>query len=407
LPDNLVGREFETVIERIVPGGVGLAHADERTLFVPLAAPGDRLRVRVERSRGGIGFASIIEIIEASPARVPPPYPDLASAGGADFQHLAYEAQLTAKVEMIRDSLRRVAGVEPPPEMPIVASPDQWHYRSRAEWRHDPARGALGHVEQGTHLVRDLSEDPLVVPELAKVFSTLRDRLARGLLSPSQTHFRAAVASGVVSIDPPLTDGEPTTIVEKIAGEEYAYDARCFFQANRGLLAPLVTEALRQAAPTIRSTSTGGGSDVAIDLFCGVGLFTLPLARRFGQVIGVEADRRAAAFALRNGATAGLRNIRIEPTTAERWLASAHRSYGRPSLVLLDPPRTGLSTAAATGIIRMRPSRITYVSCDPATLARDLRRLLASNYTLTGLTAFDMFPQTHHVEIVAHLQRQT
>ena len=188
-----------------------------------------------------------------------------------------------------------------------------------------------------------------------------------------------------------------------VAGETYAFDADCFFQVNLGVLDLLVDEALKFAPQPgdVLSPATRK----AIDLYCGVGLFTLPLARRFEQVVGVEAQARAAEFAVQNAIDAGLDNIRIETLPVERWLENAYRTHGRVPFVLLDPPRTGLPAPALRGLLRMRPQRIAYVSCDPATLARDIKTFLGSGYELLDLAAIDMFPQTHHVETVAHLER--
>jgi 23S rRNA (uracil1939-C5)-methyltransferase len=190
-----------------------------------------------------------------------------------------------------------------------------------------------------------------------------------------------------------------------VAGERYEYDADCFFQVNPFVLDGLMAEALRHAPEVGASPSPA--SRLAIDLYCGVGLFTIPLARRFAQVIGVEGQPRAAEFATRNVATAGLTHARIRTASVERWLEGAYRSHGRTPFVLLDPPRTGLPALGLRVLPRLRASRLTYVACDPSTLARDLKGLLASGYALVSVAAFDMFPQTHHVEIVAHLQRTT
>ncbi|HET7093803.1 MAG TPA: hypothetical protein VFI22_10005, partial [Thermomicrobiales bacterium] len=145
---------------------------------------------------------------------------------------------------------------------------------------------------------------------------------------------------------------------------------------------------------------------VAVDLYAGVGLFTLPLARRYRRVVAVEADERTAAYLTRNAAEADRRGIRVVVEPVERWLDGAFRTYGRPALALLDPPRTGLPSRAASLLVRLRPARIAYVSCDPPTLARDLKRLIGGGYRLAGIAGFDMFPQTHHVEVVAHLLRE-
>jgi 23S rRNA (uracil1939-C5)-methyltransferase len=396
------GQVTTATIERIVPGGFGLAHAEGRTLFVAGAAPGDRARVRIERTQGTVVYSRVEEVLTPGPDRVPTPHPTLARCG-IDFQHLRYEAQLAAKRAIIEDCLRRIGSLEAPADLAVAPSPREWGYRGRAEWRHDVFGQALGFLETGSHRVVDLAEDPMVEPALAEAFAGLRRRLAEGTLPADVAEFRAAVGDdGSVSVAPAPGGGEPAIVSRRLAGETFDSDADCFFQPNPTLLEPLLAEALR-FAPAV-----GAATDEerpALDLYCGVGLFTLPLARRFGRVVGVESHKRTAEFAARNAEAAGLKGVRIETMPVERWSAAAYRTFGRTPFALVDPPRTGLPTAALRGLLRLRPGRLTYVSCDPATLARDLKLLLAEGYALGGLAAFDMFPQTHHVEVVAHLSR--
>jgi 23S rRNA (uracil1939-C5)-methyltransferase len=389
-------------IERIVPGGYGLARVLGRVVLVFGAAPGDVVRLEIDRSPGTTNFARITEIVTPSSDRVPPPYPDAIRCGGADFQHLTYDAQLRAKSAIVADALRRVGGIELTEAVPITPSPETWGYRVRADWRFDPARPALGYLAQGTREVCDLPFDPFVSTDLATLYDELRGRMARGALPPVR-EFRAA-AGGGVSLAPPLDGDAVRAIAIEVAGERLWFDATVFFQANSGILPDLVAEALRFAPPA-EEYAAQPPDVVAIDLYAGVGLFTLPLARRYRRVVAVEADAPTAAFLTRNAAEAGLRGVRVVAEPVERWLDSAVRTYGRPALLVLDPPRTGLPPWAASLLLRLRPGRIAYVSCDPATLARDLKRLIG-DYRLEGVMGFDMFPQTHHVEVVAHLVRE-
>lgn len=390
---------IETTIERIVPGGFGLAHTTGRTLFVVGAAPGDRVKVRADRVKGAVAWARVEEVLEPGPDRVEPAFPDVAACGVADFAHLRYDAQLAAKAAIVRDALGRIGGIETPEDLAVLPSPAQWHYRARAEWSFDPHRPAFGFLAAGSRRVCDLESDPFVVPALAPAYADLRAAAMAGRLPDEPREYRAAAAGDAVSVHPDLDGGDPATIVARVGEESLRYDARSFFQANEGMLEPLVAEALRFA----EAPETGEG--LAIDLFCGVGLFTLPLARRFRRTIGVEADTSSAMFAQMNAADAGFGNVRIAPQPVEEWLGGAYRSHGRPPFLLLDPPRTGLEPAALRGILRLKPARIAYVSCDPATLARDLKAMLAAGYELDDLAALDLFPQTHHVETVAHLVR--
>ena len=211
-----------------------------------------------------------------------------------------------------------------------------------------------------------------------------------------------AVAGGQ-SHDKNPTRGEGSAtrdITRTIHGETYRLNAESFFQANDGLLTQVIDAALANA--------TG---ESAVELYCGVGLFTLPLARRFKHVVGVEGDGAASAFARDSLRAAALSNAEIANQDVARWLEDTIQSADKvaalqnPDFLLLDPPRTGAESRVIAGILKLQPQRISYVSCDPATLARDLKKLLAGGYQLLYLSAFDMFPQTHHIETVAHLAR--
>jgi 23S rRNA (uracil1939-C5)-methyltransferase len=217
--------------------------------------------------------------------------------------------------------------------------------------------------------------------------------MSAGSLPPGAEDFQAVAGDEGVSLAPTLSGQEPMEASRVILEHRYLFSAEGFFQINQSLLPSLVSHALDDAH---------GGT--AIDLYCGVGLFTLPLARRFRQVVGVEGNPSAAAYARRNLLNAELRNTQVESAGVGAWLKENAQQHAPVDLVLLDPPRTGLEEGAAQGLLALRPQSITYVSCDPATLARDLREIVAGGYTLTSLSAFDMFPQTHHVETVVRLQ---
>jgi 23S rRNA (uracil1939-C5)-methyltransferase len=411
---------MEVTIERILPGGLGLAHAEGKTIMVALAAPGDRLRVRVDRVKGNVSFASIVEIIEPSKDRVESPCPYFGRCGGCDFQQLNYQAQLNAKVAIIKDCLHRIGRIETVSEFQIIAAPNEWHYRSRAQWQYDSVQRHLGYFESGSRRVCDVAECAVLLPELQNTLEDLRAQMHEGSLPEDARHFRAIVGDDGVSIAPPLTsaacgtsptvrDGagkNPTVregarasdIARTIYGETYHLNAESFFQTNTDLLPDLIQAAIGDAT-----------DDTAIELYCGVGLFTLPLARRFKEVIGVEDDADAANFARTNLANAGLTNAEIVNRDVGKWLENNLEGTGndgaldRVDFLLLDPPRTGAESRVISGILKLNPRRMCYVSCDPATLARDLKKLLAGGYSLDSVVAFDMFPQTHHVETVVRL----
>ena len=382
---------LEVEIERILPGGVGLAHADGKTIFVALAAPGDRLRVTIDRVQGNLSFASIKEILTPSPVRVEPPCPYFGRCGGCDFQQMTYEAQLAAKAEIIRDCLRRIAHLENPPDIAVHASPKEWRYRARATWQVDQEQESVGYYERASRRVCDVADCAVLVPALQttleQVRATKREALPDGL-----KHIDVVVGDDGVSLAPEFADFRTREVSLNVFDEVYSYDAEAFFQINQDLLAPLIATAL----PNV----TG---ETALDLYCGVGLFTLPLARRFSRVLGIEANPAASRFARRNLQQAQFDNTKIITSTVTEWLRANVRRLGSVDLILLDPPRAGAESVVIKSILDLHPKRISYVSCDPATLARDLKKLLAGGYALDSIAAFDMFPQTHHVETVVQL----
>jgi 23S rRNA (uracil1939-C5)-methyltransferase len=382
----------EVTIERILPGGLGLAHAENRTLLVALAAPGDRALVRVERVQGRVAFASIAEMLEPSPSRVLPPCPYFGLCGGCDFQQLSYEAQLSSKVGIIRDCLRRIAQIDFTGEIPITASPNAWHYRSRAQWQHDPLKRRLGYFERASHRVCDVIACPVLVPSLQTTLESLREQMKEGLLPEEVTELQAVAGDDGASLHPPVPEQPTREVSRQIGGHLYHFSAEGFFQINHELLEPLLAAAISDAQ-----------GETAIDLYCGAGLFTLPLSERFTRVIGVEANAAAISYARRNLEDAHLANATLEIARVSEWLTENRDARAPVDFLLLDPPRAGAEDGAINGILALRPRRISYVSCDPATLARDLKGLIGGGYRLDSLAAFDMFPQTHHVETVAHL----
>jgi 23S rRNA (uracil1939-C5)-methyltransferase len=419
---------FEVVIERILPGGLGLAHAASRTVMVALAAPGDRVRVRVDRVKGHVAFASIVEIIEPAPVRVEPPCPYFGRCGGCNFQQLSYQAQLAAKIEIIRDCLRRLGGIETVPPFEITPAPHEWHYRARAQWQNDAVRRRLGYFEANSRHVCDVAECAVLVPELQRELEVLRERMTQGELCDDARYFRAvsgdegvSVAAGVSGrgSSPTVMEGVGVAdITRTIRGERYHLNADSFFQTNVDLVPALIDAALADVR-----------GETAIELYSGVGLFTVPLARRFANVMAVEDDAAASDFARRNLSDAGVSSAEVVNQDVADWLenlecagfdgaldsgskaASPLRSAAalqkaaalQIDFLLLDPPRTGAESRVIAAILRLKPKQISYVSCDPATLARDLKKLIAGGYSINSIKAFDMFPQTHHAETVVHL----
>jgi tRNA/tmRNA/rRNA uracil-C5-methylase (TrmA/RlmC/RlmD family) len=367
-----------------------MCFAEGLTIFVALAAVGDVLRVRVEQLKGKTAFAAVNEIISPSTDRIAPPCPYYGVCGGCDLQHLKYEAQLEAKSAIIADCLKRIGKIEWPRPIPVAASPKEFDYRSRAQWHLDRDGQKIGYLRRASHEVIDIEKCPILLPELESSFLKLRQEISWGEIWSDYAVIEAAAGDSGVSLysaDLPLSGGE----VAHRAGEfEYYYAAQSFFQGN-----PFLIESLVNAA------TEGSKGRLALDLYCGVGLFTLALSKSFERVIGIEGSPTAVEYAVKNAGHAGRSNIEFSTKSVERGLSEGQ--FDKLDLVLLDPPRSGPEKQVVDEIIQMRPAEISYVSCDPAILARDLRHFIDGGYGLVSIVGFDLFPQTHHVETVARL----
>ena len=386
-----IGDQLELRIERIVPNGFGIGFADGLTVFTPLTAPGDRIRAEIVQLKKRIAFAEIVEVLEPSPVRVEPPCQYFGTCGGCDFQQMTYAAQLEAKVAIVRDCLKRIAQIDWPGEISVVPSPQEYAYRSRAQWHVDPATNRLGYLKGNSHEVVDIETCLVLVPELDAELRRLRGEIPWETFWDETSRIDAAAGdNGEISIySSDLT--EPTKeISSAVADERFAYSAQAFFQGNRYMVDKLVDAALKDAK---------GGT--ALDLYSGVGLFALPLARSFENVTAVEENERAVEFARRNAEAAGLENVQFIADSVKRFLQTDNSD--RADLVLLDPPRSGAEPETIKRIAERRPNVISYVSCEPSMLARDLRVFLDNGYSIKFVTVLDMFPQTHHVETVVRL----
>ncbi len=382
---------IEVTVERVVYGGAGLARHEGRVLLIPYAAPGDRALVEIVEEHADFARARIVRMVEASPDRRDPPCPYYGTCGGCQLQHLHYAAQRRIKVEVVRESLARIGGILWTEALPLVAA-EEFHYRLRAQLKVRVGEGGveIGYYRPASHELCPIAECPLLSPELNAALLRLR-REAPERLSNVPALDLAQGEDGRVVVHPL---DERTTVCWSVGPFAYAFDARTFFQANRFLLADLV-----------HWVTDGEAGERALDLFCGVGFFTLSLARRFTEVIGVEGDPRAVRFARRNARHNGLQNCCFVAERVETWLARPGGAMGPVDLVVLDPPRAGLSRALVRALARLAPERITYVSCNPTTLARDLKWLLADGYVISSIVALDLFPQTFHVETVVKLRR--
>jgi len=375
-------------IEKLVAGGEGLARFEGVPVFVPRSAPGDLLHVRISERRPDYGRAEIVEILSPGPDRRPDPVPELSLTGVCDLQHLNDGAQPRLKAQAVRETLEHIGRLTIPADAPVITG-EPWGYRLRTQLHTevDPVAGGVrvGYHARGTNDVIAVSRCPLLVPELEELLARLPAVL--GPDAPRRLDL-AAGDDGAVTVAP-FVEGLPHGEVSTRVGElTYAYDARCFFQGHRGLLPELVE----------RTVGTWEG-ELAIDLYAGVGLFSLPLGRRYKRVIAVESDQIGSRYARLNIRRNRLPNVELINKVVESWLPALPLGLDR---LVVDPPRGGLSPRVRDVVMDRRPARLTYVSCHPAALARDLRQL-QEGYRIESIVFFDLFPQTGHMETVVQL----
>jgi len=381
----------------LVYGGWALGRLpDGRALFAPYLLPGERALIRVTESRTGYARGQAAEILEASPRRVTPRCRHFGECGGCHYQHLAYEAQLEAKQAVLREQLARLAGLHDPPLLDPLPSPSPWYYRNHLQF-HRAADGRPGFRAFRSSRVVPISECHLPEPELAE----------RWPLLPAAARGRLILRRG--------TGGPPAVWEEKKGGPGAAvspaapvqFDLPCggfrvspgsFFQVNTPMAARLAEEVLFRVQAGL---ADGGRQAAVLDLYCGVGLFSAFLAERVGRLVAVEASPEAVEDFVYN--LDEFDNVEIYEAPASNVLPSLDL---QPDFVLLDPPRTGLEPAVLNRLLEMRPPLVVYVSCDPATLARDARRFSLAGYCLADLALFDQFPQTGQIESITLMTRE-
>ncbi len=386
-----VGDSVEVRVEKLVYGGLGLAHVDGRSLLVPFAAPGDRLRVRITESGRRVLGGAIEAVLAPSVHRREPACRHFGVCGGCQLQHLDRGAQLAAKADFVRDCLRRIGGVRWDREIE-VDSAAEYGWRSRAELHIERADGAsprIGYFRAGSRDLVEIEDCPILVPALRAEVALLSAD-SSGL--PREGDRLALAAGDDGTVVQAGATGREASVRQRIAGLDYRFGADSFSQVNRPLVEGLVRRAVGHAMGA-----------TAIDLYAGAGLFALQLAGRFALVHAVESDRPAVRLGRENARANGIANVQWSERSVEEWLLSGDPP-SRPDFALLDPPRAGAGAAVVAGIAALQPRTLTYVSCDPATLARDLRLFRGRGFEIESIVALDMFPQSYHVEVVARLR---
>jgi 23S rRNA (uracil1939-C5)-methyltransferase len=424
----------DLTIESLAYGGSGVAHHDGKVVFVPLTAPGDRLRCRIVREKKRFSEGVMERLLESSPVRRSPPCPVFGQCGGCQWQHLTYAEQCRWKENIFADFLVRKVGVSRDKVLPLVPAPEEWGYRSRAQFkcRLTPDGFVMGFYRRASHYVVAVEECAILHPLLnrakSRVQTWLRDSpwahcvpqvdLAMGHEGAVRAviHCLAPGLDGLADYLRPRAEqsglalfvqsgrkdtlrhvwGERDLIIE--VGEpplHLAYGPGGFAQINLAqnrTMVQAVCEALAARPPR-----------KVLDLFCGMGNFSLPLARLAHEVVGVEGYPPSIETAHSNARRNGLGNVAFHARDALGAATLVGRGQSG-DLVMLDPPRSG-AREVVKELVGMGFGRIVYVSCDPATLARDLLPLLHSGYRLIWSRPFDLFPQTHHTESITFLER--
>lgn len=388
-----IGEIVEVKIEKIVPRGFGLGFVEKLTVLTPMSVLGDVLSVRIVAMKKRMAWAEIVEIKVRGEQRIDPPCEYFGKCGGCDFQQMTYPAQLTAKIGIIRDCLHRIGKIDYEDNIEMIGSPKEFGYRSRARWHIDRKSRKLGYFRRDSHDVIDISSCPILTPELQSTLESTRQSLDWETLWGDEAQIEAATVEdervSLYSLD--IT--EPTAeLTIRLNGDTYIFSAQTFFQANRNVIEDLIEAAIGGATGT-----------TAFDLYSGVGLFALPLARKFSRVVAVEEHPVSFEFATKNIENARLTNVELVESSVGRYL---NRTPDRDiDFVLIDPPRSGTEKQTIPAIAKLNPAAISYVSCEPSILARDLGLLLEAGYRIDKITAIDLFPQTHHIETVVRLSR--
>lgn len=427
---------FTLPIESLLHGERGVARLAGRAVFVPFVVPGDRVSLRIVRSRRRYVEAELVEVVEPSKDRRDVPCPHYGRCGGCHWLHIEYPAQLAAKERNLLDCMRRLGRLEPRELLPPVASPEEFEYRHRVRLRGRIRKGRLevGFLAPGSHRVVPHERCWLYRQEIRHLLGDLSDALPEGcdgslqivaalggqrqdlfFVLPRQDlaehcaeAFRRIESRWQCSWE--VHCEQTGTSIRSEAPRRIAYEldgargplaifgaARAFMQSNVTLNRELVAEVLRWAALE--------GKERVLDLYGGNGNFTVPLATTGASVCSVETDPEAVALARENFRLSEGRATMVEGHAEEivkDW-ATAGRGF---DLVLIDPPRRGARDLVEP-LLALAPKRILYVSCEPSTLARDLAPLVAGGYEFTRLRLFDMFPQTHHLESLAELVRRS
>jgi 23S rRNA (uracil1939-C5)-methyltransferase len=409
-------QSFEVTIEKLVYGGAGFARYKGKVVFVPFSVPGDRLLVRPVEEKKTLTQAEIVRILKPGIGRTVPSCVHFQTCGGCHWQQLEYSRQVDAKRQILEELFHHRFPQTRELSIGMKACSQPFAYRSRArvQTRGIGSKTTVGFFRSGSHTVEDIENCPLFRKSLNEALTSLRQFKLKVDTDPEPHEMDLACseeddawatvrteAGEEAGITPLLGTRRREGVIlrRKVGDFSYLVTASVFFQANDFMISNLVA--------LVRKSAEKAGNASALDLFSGVGLFSLPLARQFAEVVAVENSRNAVELCSRNARNAGINNIQAVCTDVLEWMGSqAESGHKRYDLIVLDPPRTGVGKEVMNRIKEWAPQNIIYVSCDPQTLVRDLADISPHEYQIALVEGIDMFPQTYHFETVVRLEKQ-
>jgi 23S rRNA (uracil1939-C5)-methyltransferase len=423
----------EVLIEKLVHGGSGLARLDNgQAVFVPGVLPGERVAVEIKKRKKGFLQAQLIGILSPSADRIAPPCTGEKQCTGATWPHISYPAQLRYKQEILQDTLKRIGGMEPARPFPVLPSPRIDHYRLRTQFNVRAKGGVqrIGFFRQGSYDLIEVEQAFLIHPLIDNVLKGIRS-LANELPLLSEIHINASPAGEahilLFSEHNPLPAMETffsklRTVVPEVIGLTGFTTRKKVFSLGRNRLS-LEVEGLalhategnffqvnweqnRNMVRTVLDFAAPAGNETVLDLYCGIGNFSLPLATKAKTVIGIESGWSAIEDAIANAKLNNIANTEFIAEDLQKGLKALIERKTRADVIVLDPPRAGATLKTLERVLAFVPRKIVYVSCNPSTLARDLKFFHLFGFRLDRLQPVDMFPYTYHIECVAEMVRE-
>jgi len=394
-------------IERLVNEGHGLGYLDGKVIFIPYSVPGDELSVDNISRKRGVQWGRIKSILQPSPHRIEPFCQWYATCGGCQWQHIDYHFQLKHKQLIVEDTLKRLGKLENIDVKPCIPSPKQQGYRNRVKLHWEEKVG-FGFFKKHSRTVIPITSCPILAEEmdgyLKKLSSSFlaepnRKSAQINMIKGSNTPVCFAMTLKVADNDSLWIDSlkifGKNYVEVSIKNKIFQVSNGAFFQANKSLLPTMVEH--------ISETNDVGG--LGVELYAGVGIFSTFMSSKFDNLVAIEWNRQAVSDAKANFIKNNVNNAAIYPLSAEDGLSMLIKKNKKPNFILVDPPRDGLSKDVCEKIQKLLPKQITYVSCDPATLARDLKKITSTGiYKINQIQPLDMFPHTSHVETIVRLQ---